>query len=180
MNEPFPPAKIVRIHMNLNGKKINGIIDTGSDKNFITAKIATENNLNTKMMEKPEDVQIADGRCITIKREVNLNFSILHDTSINNKSKFYVIEEQHDDAIVGMQFLKENDAIIDFKNDKITLDNKEYNLNSGKLEICFADSDLMEKSKVLNVGSSESTLNKIIDNYKSKNHKIGDISVKCH
>ncbi|KAG0422430.1 Retrovirus-related Pol polyprotein from transposon opus, partial [Dictyocoela muelleri] len=25
-----------------------------------------------------------------------------------------------------------------------------------------------------------STLNKIIDNYKSKNHKIGDISVKCH
>ncbi|KAG0420637.1 hypothetical protein EQH57_0071 [Dictyocoela roeselum] len=130
MSEPCPPAKIVKIPIDINGNEISGIIDTGSDKNFITAKIANENDLNPRKMEKEENVQIADGRYITIKREIDLNFSLLNDSQTMYQSKFHVIEEQTDDAIIGMQFLKENDAIIDFKNDKITLDNKEYRLNS--------------------------------------------------
>ncbi|KAG0435412.1 hypothetical protein DMUE_4739 [Dictyocoela muelleri] len=42
MNEPRPPAKIVNIPISINGKNMCEIIDTGSDKNFITAKIADE------------------------------------------------------------------------------------------------------------------------------------------
>ncbi|KAG0441682.1 hypothetical protein DMUE_0865 [Dictyocoela muelleri] len=68
MNEPRPPVKIVKIPISINGKNMCGIIDTGSDKNFITAKIADENNLNLKTMDNEEKVQMADGRCITIKR----------------------------------------------------------------------------------------------------------------
>ncbi|KAG0428541.1 hypothetical protein DMUE_5815, partial [Dictyocoela muelleri] len=71
-------------------------------------------------------------------------------------------------------------AIIDLKNEKKTLDNKVYELNSEGVEMCFADGELIEKNRALKVDCSESILNKIIDSYKFKNHKIGNISTTYH
>ncbi|KAG0441246.1 Retrovirus-related Pol polyprotein from transposon opus [Dictyocoela muelleri] len=131
-------------------------------------------------MEKEEKVQIADGKCITIKREIDLNFALYNDSKKTYRSKFHVIEEKHDNAIIGMRFLKENDVIIDFKRDKITIDDNEYNLNSGSSDICFADKKLIEKSKVLNISRVNDELEQLINHYKEINPKIGDIGIKKH
>ncbi|KAG0420636.1 Transposon Tf2-11 polyprotein [Dictyocoela roeselum] len=42
--------------------------------------------------------------------------------------------------------------------------------------MCFADGELMEKSKILSADCYKLDLNKTVDKYKSKNHKIGDIN----
>ncbi|KAG0434078.1 Retrovirus-related Pol polyprotein from transposon opus [Dictyocoela muelleri] len=79
-----------------------------------------------------------------------------------------------------MKFLKKNNAIIDFKNDKLNLDKREYKLNFNKNDMCFADNRLIDATRTYNVSTENENLNKIIENYKSKNHLLGNISVILH
>ncbi|KAG0436233.1 hypothetical protein DMUE_4323 [Dictyocoela muelleri] len=75
-----------------------------------------------------------------------------------------------------MKFLKENDAIIDFKYDKFNLHGREYKPSLNKNDICRSDSRLIDASRTYKVSTDNENFNKIIENYKSKNHLLGNIA----
>ncbi|KAG0437702.1 Retrovirus-related Pol polyprotein from transposon opus [Dictyocoela muelleri] len=180
MNEPCSPIKVIEIPETINENKIKGILDTSFDKNYITAKTSEKLQLKPTFMKNPERIQIADGRFGTINREVHINFTLFDDNKNIFKVKFHIIEEPYENVIIGMKFLKENDVIIDFKNDKLNLDGREYKLNGNGNDMCFADSKLIEASRTYNISTNKENLNKIIEKYKSKNHLLGNIGVIEH
>ncbi|KAG0440503.1 hypothetical protein DMUE_1698 [Dictyocoela muelleri] len=60
LNEARPPGKKIKIFITINESKIDAILDTGSDKNYLTANIINTLGLKPALMEKPEEVEIAD------------------------------------------------------------------------------------------------------------------------
>ncbi|KAG0421956.1 hypothetical protein DMUE_6251, partial [Dictyocoela muelleri] len=60
MNEPKPQPKTIKIPLTVNDRRIEAIVDTGSNKNYITADITELMRLNPHTMKKEEEVEIAD------------------------------------------------------------------------------------------------------------------------
>ncbi|KAG0442787.1 hypothetical protein DMUE_0009 [Dictyocoela muelleri] len=92
MNEPRPQAKTIKIPITINNQTINAILDTGSDKNYLTSKITKSLSLNPTHMEREDIVEIADGTKIKINREIDFTFYIYDKENIKYSSKFHIIE----------------------------------------------------------------------------------------
>ncbi|KAG0420320.1 Retrovirus-related Pol polyprotein from transposon 17.6 [Dictyocoela roeselum] len=131
-------------------------------------------------MAKPEEVEIANGTKLQITREIDLTFTLYDHENIKYTSKFHVIEADHNNAIIGMKFLRENDAIIDLKHNVLKVDGFEYQIASENEKVCFADMELIEKSHALNINDDNSKIGEIITAYKNKNRPIGDINIFHH
>ncbi|KAG0437017.1 Retrovirus-related Pol polyprotein from transposon opus [Dictyocoela muelleri] len=78
-----------------------------------------------------------------------------------------------------MKFLREHDAVIDFKQKTLLIDDIEYKLNEDE-DICFADKSLIDKSKIFQIKNYENNIESLIKSYKERNPKLGDIKTFYH
>ncbi|KAG0420373.1 hypothetical protein EQH57_0174 [Dictyocoela roeselum] len=90
--------------------------------------------------------EVANGELLEIKEEINLNFRLEHDKNNLYISKFYVLPNPNIQAILGMRFLIENEAIINLKEGYIALDGAEYEIEVGKPESNI-DNEIIAKTR---------------------------------
>lgn len=117
------------IEFKTNNKKINFIIDTGSDLNLISEKYFIENKNNFIIIDSIQnDITTVNGKILNHSYIVQMNLNdsiplILRTFNIDN-----VVDNVFDNqyvliqGIIGVKFLYENNIILDF-NKKIMLIN---------------------------------------------------------
>lgn len=93
----------------------------------------------------PKTTEVANGSAVSMKEEITLSFRLDKGKNNLNPSKFYVLPNPNIQAILGMRFLAENDAIINLKEGFISLDGFEYEIELGKIENNL-DQEIIEKS----------------------------------
>ena len=110
------------ITIKLNGKKTNLIIDTGSEISIINKKYFEKNNnfnitdsttisINTLNGEQLNKVYILNG---VINDSINIKLYTMDISDIIDD--MFIKQQVFIDGIIGVDFLYENNLIIDFKN----------------------------------------------------------------
>ena len=114
-NIPVIPVK-------LNNKKVNLIIDTGSELSIIDEKYYKKNNdfnvidsttinINTLNGEQINKVYIING---IVNDSINIKLYTMDISNVIND--MFIKQQIFIDGIIGVDFLYENNLIIDFKN----------------------------------------------------------------
>ncbi|KAG0419963.1 hypothetical protein EQH57_0340 [Dictyocoela roeselum] len=112
-------------------------------------------------------------KCLT---SVTVKFYLNNDRNCRYRSKFYLLETRNKNAILGMQFLKENDAIIDLKNNFINLDDKEYELNHDNSNLDKYEQEIASMSTIFTLRAGNSSFKDLKNEIKIRNPKIGHIA----
>ncbi|KAG0442789.1 Retrovirus-related Pol polyprotein from transposon [Dictyocoela muelleri] len=79
-----------------------------------------------------------------------------------------------------MKFFRENDVVIDFKNNMLKIDGAEHKMDTEDEKICFADKEMAEKSQVFNVSDEVFRIKKLVDHFKENNPVTGNIEIFNH
>ncbi|KAG0439194.1 hypothetical protein DMUE_2602 [Dictyocoela muelleri] len=96
------------------------------------------------------------------------------------KDRFYILNGLNFEFLLGMEFIIKNNVILDMKNNSITIDGSEYELDIPKNKLPAYDEQLTEKTKIYQTVTENSQLKGLILSYKQKNPKIGEISNVKH
>lgn len=110
------------ITVKLNNKKVNLIIDTGSELSIIDEKYYKKNNdfnvidstminINTLNGEQINKVYIING---IVNDSINIKLYTMDISNVIND--MFIKQQIFIDGIIGVDFLYENNLIIDFKN----------------------------------------------------------------
>ncbi|KAG0439274.1 hypothetical protein DMUE_2548 [Dictyocoela muelleri] len=105
------------------------MIDTGADKNYISMDIVTKLQIETKEMENPLPAECANGDLINITRTAKIRFKCSDDKTIDYLGIFHIFPRKKNTIKLGMTFLKQNQALIDLKNNILVIDGREYELD---------------------------------------------------
>jgi predicted aspartyl protease len=115
----------IYIEVDFYGKKFNALIDTGAQSTLISDKLIKEMNLG-HYIDKESKIKMNGLTSNTICNKIHfMKIKILEDEYIVN---FYVLEKCSNSIVLGMNFLIRYNAVIDIKNKKIKLNEKEYQL----------------------------------------------------
>ncbi|KAG0442189.1 hypothetical protein DMUE_0465 [Dictyocoela muelleri] len=112
--ETINKPKTIEMYIVVNENKLSTIIDTAATYNFIAEHIAEKLKLETVRLKESIIFETASGEKINCEKPTYLNFS-LNNNKRHYKTSFLVLYSSSDKIILGMQFLKENDAIINLK-----------------------------------------------------------------
>ncbi|KAG0435381.1 hypothetical protein DMUE_4755 [Dictyocoela muelleri] len=84
--------------------------------------------IDLSRVEECSEIQVetASGEKINCRSKVKLDFHLNEDRNCLYKTSFYIFNSHSKNVIPGMKFLKENNTIINLKNNCIILDNREY------------------------------------------------------
>ncbi|KAG0420343.1 Retrovirus-related Pol polyprotein from transposon 17.6 [Dictyocoela roeselum] len=131
-------------------------------------------------MENPLPAECANGELINITHTTKMNFFCAADKAIKYQDTFYVLPQKKNTIILGMSFLKENHAIIDLKNNIITLDGREYELEGNTNNEPFLETQLSTNTKIFNISESKQRIEELIKEAKLNNPEIRKIDTVKH
>ncbi|KAG0419852.1 hypothetical protein EQH57_0382 [Dictyocoela roeselum] len=107
---------------------VDFIIDTGSAYSYIDSNVVQDNDLTPYPVEELECINV-NSNLMTTNREVEFPLTIQGDACNDYKVVARVVEQMSSQLILGIDFLTCQEAIIDFKRNIISLDNKEYEIS---------------------------------------------------
>ncbi|KAG0430919.1 hypothetical protein DMUE_5610 [Dictyocoela muelleri] len=112
-------------------KIVKVFIDTGATKNFINPRIVKMLNLKIKNTQ-PMKIIFWNNNSASVNKVTNfkMNIKAIPHKIFNTKA---LITEISDDIIIGTNWLKDNNCIIDFKNNSLTIDEQITNMNNISL-----------------------------------------------
>lgn len=139
-------TQLPELEASINDKSYIFLLDTGSALSYISEEIIEENNIPTRATSKCM-AMLVDGSSIESSKEATLEFNIQGDTTRTYKTTTRVLRSMSLPGILGMNFLLENDACIDFASGIITLDNKSYELKIKK-DTDQLDSELVKRTRI--------------------------------
>jgi predicted aspartyl protease len=121
-NDKLSPYLLIE----LNGYKIKSLIDTGAQSTLIclslVKKLRIENYIDKNCKINMGGIGKSSINCKKI------HFMKIKVEKDEYPINFYVLDKCVNDIVIGLNFLIRNNAIIDIKNKKIKLNDKEYQL----------------------------------------------------
>lgn len=87
--------------------------------------------------------------------------------------KYKVMPNLTTDVFLGLEFLSENDAVINFEEGLITLDGKQYEIPTITDECFKIENFISDKTRVLTVTTGSDVVTKLIKTYQTKNPELG-------
>ncbi|MGL5899968.1 MAG: reverse transcriptase domain-containing protein, partial [Lactobacillaceae bacterium] len=157
----------------IENEKFKALIDTGSDENYLSEKIADK--LNLKQIEtRPLNIVFGSG----YRKSVNKKIEV--ELKINNEKYYiemYVLKELPVDVILGANFLLANSCQIDYEKRIITIGNNNVVpiINNKKSLDEIMDDRLCERLSLMMNEEEEENLNKILKYYLERNNKFSCI-----
>eukprot|EP00477_Mikrocytos_mackini_P001864 GAHX01002022.1.p1 GENE.GAHX01002022.1~~GAHX01002022.1.p1 ORF type:complete len:603 (-),score=94.42 GAHX01002022.1:1109-2917(-) len=89
--------------------------------------------------------------------------------------------QEKTEIILGLDFLQNNDAIINLKDSTLSLDGKFYELPKAETNLHAIDNTIIDKTQILTISeNSETEASKAILDYKLHNPKLGTIKGITH
>ncbi|KAG0442342.1 hypothetical protein DMUE_0341 [Dictyocoela muelleri] len=174
LNEPKCNPKTIEIPIEINEKKIDGLVDTGSVENYISESAVKVMDVKTNNLHRKKMTEVGD--VVEIEKESDLKFRLLNDINNYYFSKFYVMPNPNKQNILGMRFPFENDAVINLRERFINLDGGDYKLNIVNRISNLSEDELIQKSKTFTLSELGLKIEKLITNFKNENPKFGYIS----
>ncbi|KAG0437952.1 hypothetical protein DMUE_3391 [Dictyocoela muelleri] len=158
----------------INNKGFNLILDTGSAYSYIDGKIVTELGLKREDVDERVSITV-DGSKIVTKQESTFHVNLQGDKCNNYKITARILNNTLADLILGVDFMKNNKAIINLEESTIRLDNKIYELQVTDKTV--ADEIFANKSNIMCINQTKITtdIERLISEYKSNNLTVGTI-----
>ncbi|KAG0436546.1 hypothetical protein DMUE_4171 [Dictyocoela muelleri] len=94
------------------------------------------------------------------------------DKAIEYLGVFYVLPRIKNSIILGMSFLKQNLAVIDLKNNLITVYGREYELEGSQNNDAIFENQITTNTKILNISECKERINKLIKTAKLKIQRL--------
>ncbi|KAG0436253.1 hypothetical protein DMUE_4317 [Dictyocoela muelleri] len=178
--EPRIKARAIEMKMKIKDASLDCLIDTGASYNFIPVYLAEELNLETRQIEEEIQVETASGESIMSSSIVRLEFYLNEDKNCRYKTDFYLFNSRSRNIILGMQFLKDNDAIINLKDNYIKIDNREYEIYYEETKLDEHEQTIAAKSAVFSMSHSDVDFKELVKKLKKKNPRIGNLKFCEH
>ncbi|KAG0420314.1 hypothetical protein EQH57_0205 [Dictyocoela roeselum] len=147
LREPKPFPKILELPLNIDGKRVTAMVDTGSVENLPDSMVS-RHSISVGQLKERKTVEVANGSSVSIYEHCNLQFEIISNTNIKYKSEFLVLPNPTETLILGMRFLTENDAFINLKEGTLTLDGFEYEICPSSLTNNQYDNAIITKKNM--------------------------------
>lgn len=166
--------------INIKDVKLNAMIDTGADKNYISTDIVSKFELETEELETPLPAECANGEFINITHTAKMGFKCAADKAIEYLGLFHILPRKKNSVILGMSFLTQNQAVIDLKNNIIAIDGREYELEGTQHNVANFENQIITNTKIFNIAECKERIDKLIKTAKLSNPEIGKIDVIKH
>lgn len=117
----------------LNGIHVDCLVDTGATLDIFSTKIWDKINVSQSLDRFEKDIVTASGEPIEIAGKTKISFGIEnteYDCDV-------LVERIEADVILGLEFLKKENASLDFVNNLLILGNKSYELNNSFHTGCY-------------------------------------------
>ena len=182
--EYFPPPQALSIRTHINNTEKEAIIDTGSAYNYIGEKLADNLRLEKKEINT-ETAELPNGQLFQIEQKTKAELYFSKHRQLKFYSEFRVLPKNEKDIILGIKFLQENYAVIDIKNQLLTLDNRSFELK-GRSEAKAACDILIDKTKIYTMPSqnkitrSKRKCEELIKKYQLNNPLLGNFKNAEH
>ncbi|KAG0435924.1 Retrovirus-related Pol polyprotein from transposon opus, partial [Dictyocoela muelleri] len=176
----YTNIKVLEIPIRINDLQLTAMIDTGADKNYISKDIITKIQIETDKMEKPLPAECANGDLINITHTAKISFKCAADKTIDYLCIFHILPCKKNTIILGMTFLKQNQVLIDLKNNIIVIDGREYELEGACNEEPMLEDQISTNTKIFNILESKKKIDNLIKALKITNPEIGKIDVAKH
>ncbi|KAG0420565.1 Transposon Tf2-6 polyprotein [Dictyocoela roeselum] len=178
--ESVSDPRTLEMKININNKEMDCLIDTGASFNFIPKHLLNDLTLDSEEIKREIQVETASGESIKCTSLARCEFFLNNDTKCRYKSSFYIFESKSNNIILGMKFLRENDAIINLKDNYINLDNREYEIGKERSNLDMYEQDIVTKTTVFSINKTDKDFKELKDIMKTKNPKLGHISTFEH
>lgn len=120
--------------MKIKDSNFGAVIDSGSTYNYILDKIVEKLQLETFPLDQKLKSEIQDRSLIELTRQGKISIKIESDRVILYDFNYKVLHNRKESIIIGFEFLRNNDELINLRHKSLTLDGTEYDLeNSEKL-----------------------------------------------
>ncbi|KAG0442520.1 Retrovirus-related Pol polyprotein from transposon [Dictyocoela muelleri] len=179
VQEPMKTLMTVEIETIYNDRSLKCVIDTGSTYNIIKKEILNSDEI-IENIELPLNLEMINGNKITTNQFTMLNLSLQSDITTVYRVKFLILEGIQPEIILGIPFLQENDAKIDFKNNIILLEGKEYEFSEA-MTCNTPDKTILDKSKILACAKSkEKECEKLLKDFNKTSPQLGHSKIFYH
>ncbi|KAG0440059.1 hypothetical protein DMUE_2016 [Dictyocoela muelleri] len=157
--------------MKIKDMSLDCLIDTGASYNFIPVYLAEELNVETRQMEEEIYVETTSGESIMSSSIVRLEFYLNEDNNSRYKTYFYLFNSRSRNIIFGMQFLKDNDAIMNIQDNYIKIDDREYEIDNEDTKLGEHEQTLVAKSTIFSMYNSDVDFKELVKKLKKKKSK---------
>jgi predicted aspartyl protease len=159
----------------IGNKKTTALVDTGSAETYISEKLVNELNLESTQLKTSTTAEFADGSTKPVEKSTNIEFSIANDKQIAYKTECKILPNLAMDVLLGMSFLINNEAIINFKENILILDGKQYEIETSTCDAKENACKLIDKTKILSCTSNDK-INQLVKSFRSKMPTLGTIN----
>ncbi|KAG0420334.1 Retrovirus-related Pol polyprotein from transposon 17.6 [Dictyocoela roeselum] len=180
IKETVARPKTIDIPIKIKNNNYRALIDTGSVENYLPSHIVSDLKLPANKKSTPNKVEIANGTIIEVTHDTICDFHLFEDHKITYTSKFNILTNDTGLPILGMQFLLENDSMINIGEGYIRIDNMEYEIDVKTSENEGDDFDtIVEKARVYQI-TNEEALKNMIKLAKRENKPLGEVPNFTH
>ena len=133
------PADLMKIDVQINGKEVKGLIDSGATISLIKSSLVKDLKINNIDNESKYITSLGNNR-ISVSGLIDITVNIF---GIEMMAEFLIVNDENigNDLILGMNFLKKNKFAINMNKGRITITKQD----NSKLTI-----KLNENNKVVN------------------------------
>ncbi|KAG0439130.1 hypothetical protein DMUE_2645 [Dictyocoela muelleri] len=164
---------------NKNNVDVNLILDTCLAYSYIDSKIVIELGLKREDVDEIVGITV-DGSKIVTKQEIKFHVNLQGDKCNNYKVTARILDKTTADLILGIDFMKNNKAMINLDESTIRLDNKIYELLLTDKTV--ADEIFTNKSNIMCINQpiKPTYIERLISEYKENNQTVGTIDNTIH
>jgi predicted aspartyl protease len=127
IKEPCVKSENIEVDGQLNGRRVKLIFDTGSIHNYINDSLAR--NMKVELHDlKESKAEMANGNLIIINKAMKVNLNIQADSTITYGVDLRILPNLTTDIILGMDFMLENEVIINLAERILTVGNKHFEI----------------------------------------------------
>ncbi|KAG0440573.1 Retrovirus-related Pol polyprotein from transposon [Dictyocoela muelleri] len=163
------------------GKIVEGIIDTGAFKSYISENLIKEINTPLTFTDSNETAQFANSVEQKISGRLQTEIEFLDLPHKLFKTNLTVLKNLGASIIIGTEFLEKFGVIINYKDLTITIDNVLCEIQNTKSLRWKENPDYILSNKILyKINEPPERVKKIIDKFKRDNPVLGNINIIKH
>eukprot|EP00477_Mikrocytos_mackini_P000020 GAHX01000020.1.p2 GENE.GAHX01000020.1~~GAHX01000020.1.p2 ORF type:complete len:621 (-),score=92.06 GAHX01000020.1:2547-4409(-) len=151
------------------------IIDSGAQLNFISNDAFKKLKLEPKNIPQ-KTIVLANGGKEVINSIVSLSFQIEGNPNVHFKEDLVVLSMIEMDIILGLTFLRRQEAVLNFKDGTIAVAGFHFELGGTRNKWSTFDKTIVEKTKVLSFREQTPTIDEEVRKYKLTNPITGIIT----
>jgi hypothetical protein len=175
--------KTIDLDIIIKGKKVKALIDTGAAENYVCQNLIRDLNIPMQPLKECLTAEMANGFTTQVENSASISFNIQGDTMIEYKTECRVLPSLSSELLLGMVFLVNNDAVINMKDDILTLDGKQYEIKTTDSHKNDVNENIMNKTKIFSCADSSKTevqITQLLESFKKSTPVLGKINISEH